>query len=87
MSHFETALELEPNNVQMLKPLSRSTAMSGMKFENGYDSEEDDFLDETFFVDDEFNDDEFNDDGESPHAQSPQDCKMAWGTAISHKGL
>jgi hypothetical protein len=48
------ALELEPNNVQMLNLLCRSTAMSGMKFENGHDSEEEDFLDDTFFIDDEF---------------------------------
>ena len=74
MSHFETALELEPDNEKMLKLLSRSTAMMNMKIWNDeYDSEEDDFVDLFFWKDDEFTDDEFNDDGESPHAQSSQD--------------
>jgi tetratricopeptide (TPR) repeat protein len=59
MSHFETALELEPNNVQMLKLLSRSTAMSSMKFEKGCDSDDDDFIDDTFLIDDDFIDDTF----------------------------
>jgi tetratricopeptide (TPR) repeat protein len=49
MSHFEMALELEPNNVQMLNLLSTSTTMSGIKFENAFDFAEDDFLDDNFF--------------------------------------
>ena len=74
MSHFETALELEPNNAQMLKLLSRSTAMMNMEISNAeYDSEEDDFVDLSFWKDDEFTDDELNDDGKSPHAQSHPD--------------
>ncbi len=44
MSHFETTLLLELNNVGVLRLLSRSDAMMSMKIWNDeYDSEEDDF--------------------------------------------
>jgi tetratricopeptide (TPR) repeat protein len=56
VSHFEMALELAPSNAQLLKLMSRSNAMGNKKFNDGYDSEKDDFIYETFFNDNEFND-------------------------------